>query len=99
MPVNSVNLSADLLKAGDLSPVKAEVSQSIVNHAERADKSSQTPRDNASHTEREVFLWIGTERKKERLYEKQIREWGKKRNELKMTVNHLWGFEGRVVYE
>ncbi len=33
MPFNSVNLSADLLKAGDLSPVKAEVSQSAANHS------------------------------------------------------------------
>lgn len=68
------------MKAGDLSPVKAEVSQSAVNHSERADESSQTPRDNASHTERERFP-CGSgqkERKKERLYEKQIREWGEK---------------------
>lgn len=71
MPFNSVNLSADLLKAGDLSPVKAEVSQSAanhcVNHSERADESSQIPRDNASQREREreISLWIRTERKKE----------------------------------
>ncbi len=96
MPFNSVNLSADLLKAGDLSPVKAEVSQSsanhCVNHSERADESSQTPRDNASHRERERDFLVDQDGKKERrrgYMRSRLESGGKKRNELKMTVNHL----------
>lgn len=62
-----------------------------MNHSERADESTQTSRDNASQRERERerFPRGSGQKERKKLYEKQIREWGKKRNELKMTVNHL----------
>ncbi len=65
-----------------------------MNHSERADESSQTPRDNASQRERERerdFL-VDQDGKKERrrgYMRSRLESGGEKRNELKMTVNHL----------
>lgn len=73
-----------ILKARDLSPVKADVSQSAVIHSVRITLKGQTNLHRHSETmlhrerwrAREISLWIGTEIKKERLYVKQITEWG-----------------------
>lgn len=84
MAFNSVNLSADISKARDLSPVKADVSQSAVIHSVRITlkgqmnlhRHPQTVLHRERWREREISLWIGTDIKKERLYVKQITECG-----------------------